>query len=489
MFAGWETPDGPVGLWAALEWSGRWRMLFGTMEDWRFLFRAGTIVRDVVLAPGETVALPRVHLGVFAGGPEEATNSIRRYVAEVLAPDVEGERPHALLAYDHWFGIEQEVNEKVLLAQVERAAELGCEYFVVDAGWYGGSSERFFLGIGNWERVDEVKFPRGLEPLSEYVRAKGMRFGLWFEPERARVGSDWAREHGDWYWSLPDSPYVILNLTRRDAQDGLIAMLSHWVARLDIRWLRWDCNQAPGPFWDAVDPTGKVQFAYVHGLYRVFDELLARHPNLLIDNCAGGGQRIDFGTLRRAGTAVISDHAEDPHVCRIMQTGGARVFPGNYMNSSIYIGPDDPEEHVGPLELISRMTGSLTLCGHLANWSRRHTRRMARLLDGYRTFRHLLMKDFYALTEYPRGAQDWDVVQFIDPKTSEAVILAYRVRGDIDRLTVSPKGLRPETAYQVVDPFTSTKARTAQGKVLTEKGLRLSLAPESALVRHLMPLG
>jgi hypothetical protein len=113
---------------------------------------------------------------------------------------------------------------------------------------------------------------------------------------------------------------------------------------------------------------------------------------------------------------------------------------------------------------------------------------MARLLDGYRTFRHLLMKDFYPLTDYPRSAEDWDVVQFIDPKTAEAVILAYRVRGDIDRLTVFPKVLRPETAYQVVDPFTSTKAKTAQGKVLTEKGLRLSLAPESALVRHLIPV-
>jgi alpha-galactosidase len=243
-----------------------------------------------------------------------------------------------------------------------------------------------------------------------------------------------------------------------------------------------------------VDPTGKVQFAYMDGLYRVLDTLLARHPNLLTDNCAGGGQRIDFGTLRRAATTVISDHAEDPHVCRAMQTGGARVFPANYMNSSIYIGPDDPEEHVGPLELISRMAGSLTLCGHVAHWSRRHTRRMARLLDGYRTFRHLLMKDFYALAGCPsadgrpRGPEDWDVVQFVDPTTSEAVILAYRVRGGLERLRVFPKGLRPEAAYQVVDPFAAGKARTVLGKVLMNEGLRLSLAPESALVRHLLPI-
>ncbi len=488
MLVGWETADGPVGLWAALEWSGRWRLLFGTVEDWRFLFRGGPLVSNLVLDPGESIHLPRLHIGVFRGGPEEASNSVRRYVAQVLAPDVEGERPHALVAYDHWFGIEQNVTEKVLWKQAGRAAELGCEYFVVDAGWYGGSSERFFMGLGNWERADELKFPRGLEPLSEYVRSQGMRFGLWFEPERARVGSDWATQHADWYWSLEGSPYVILNLTRKDAQDGLIEMLSRWTERLDIRWLRWDCNQAPGPFWDAVDPTGKVQFAYVEGLYRVLDTLLERHPDLMIDNCAGGGQRIDFGTLRRAGTMVISDHAEDPHVCRLMQTGGARLFPANYMNSSLYVGEGDGEDAVGPLELVSRMAGSITLCGHIANWSKRHSRRVRTYVDGYRTFRHLLMKDFYPLVAYPRSPDDWDVVQFIDPETAEAVVLAYRVRGDQNKRTIILKHLSDEATYQIADPFSARKPTTANGQALMEKGLRLSLKPESAVVRHLTPL-
>lgn len=488
MLVGWETPAGPLGLWAALEWSGRWRLAFGTGMDWRFLFRGGPIVRDLVLEPGETITLPRVHIGVFAGGSEEAANSVRRYVAEVLAPDVEGARPGPVVAYDHWFGISHRLTEELLLEQADRAAELGCEYFVVDAGWYGGASENFANGVGNWERVDEVKFPRGLEPLSQYVRSKGMRFGLWFEPERGRAGSDWVTQHPSWYWNIGSPVNLHLNLTRRDVQDGLIAMLSSWIDRLDVRWLRWDCNQAPGPYWDAADPTGKVQFAYVEGLYRVLDTLLERHPNLMIDNCAGGGQRIDFGTLRRAGTMVISDHAEDPHVCRVMQTGGARIFPANYMNSSVYIGEQDGDERFGPLELVSRMAGSITLCGHVANWSKRHTKRVRRYLDGYRTFRHLLMNYFYALTRYPRGPEDWDVVQFVDPESGEAVILGYRVRGDQDRLTVFPKHLASDVSYEIVNPFSSRKGRTATGEVLTNRGLRLSLKPESALVRHLKPV-
>jgi alpha-galactosidase len=490
MQAGWAAGAGEVGLWGALEWSARWELHFGTGMDGRFTFRGGPRVQSLVLAPGETLRLPPAHVGVY-GGPaatrEDGFNCIRRYIREALAPDVAGRRPQPLAAYDHWFGIEQRLDESLLRRQVDRAAELGLEYFVVDAAWYGGASENFANGVGNWERVDEVKFPRGLEPLADYVRARGMHFGLWFEPERGRRGSDWVTQHPTWYWDIGHPLNLQLDLTQREVQDGVIEMLSTWIRRLDIRWLRWDFNQQPGQFWDHVDPTGKVQFAYVAGLYRIWDTLLARHPHLLIDNCASGGNRIDFGTLRRSGTMVISDHAEDPHVCRLMQTGGARVFPANYMNSSIYVGEHDGDA-VGPLDLVSRMAGSITLCGHIAQWSAGQTERVRRYLDGFRSYRHVLMGDFYRLTEYPRLAGDWDVVQFLQPQSGESVVLAYRVRGDRQVQTVFPRRLDPGTTYAIVDPFSGTELERTPGRHLAEAGLRLALEPESGLVRHLKPV-
>ena len=487
MWACWRTPGGEVGLWAALEWSGRWRLEFGNEMDWRFGFRGGPRVKGLVLAPGEVLRLPRVHVGVFAGSADAFSNSIRRYVAEALCPDVEGRRPWPFVAYDHWFGIHENISEEVLLRQVDRAAELGLEYFVVDAGWYPATGEKFWTGVGNWERVDEEKLPRGLEPVAEHVKAKGMRFGLWFEPERAYRGSDWLREHPQWFWDIGGNSGH-LNLTLGQAQDGLIEMLSGWIRRLDIRWLRWDNNQAPGPFWDAADPTGKVQFAYVEGLYRVFDELLQRHPNLMIDNCAGGGNRIDFGTLRRSGTMVISDHGEDHHVCRIMQTGGARVLPGNYMNSSLYVGAADAARSATPLALASRMAGAITLSGHVANWKAREVKLVRKYIDGFKTYRHLLMKSFHALVDYPRAEADWDVVQFADPDTTESAILAYRVRGPTSALKIMPVALAAGRTYEVLDPFSSRNPRRVTGAELMAKGLRLSLKPESGAIRHLRPV-
>jgi Glycosyl hydrolase family 36 C-terminal domain len=157
------------------------------------------------------------------------------------------------------------------------------------------------------------------------------------------------------------------------------------------------------------------------------------------------------------------------------------------MNSSVYVGEHDGDA-CGPLELISRMGGSLTLCGHIAGWSAGHASRVRRLLDGFRAVRHVLMGDFYRLTAYPRGPDDWDVVQFLETERGEAVVLAARVRGERGQLTVFPQRLDPDTTYRVRDPFSDGDQEPATGRELSTTGLRLSLDPESALIRHLAPV-
>jgi hypothetical protein len=488
LLSGWNGDGGIVGIWAAMEWSGRWEMEMGCTDDWRFYLRGGPQVKGMVLDPGETIRLPRTHVGVYGGKGctiEDGSNSVRRHVAQVIAPDVQGRRPWPYVAYSHWAGIEHNVNEKLMMEQADRAVELGLEFLEVDAGWYGDATDNFANGVGNWERVDEKKFPDGLEPLARYTKEKGMGFGLWFEPERGRLGSDWVTEHPDWYWSGRSPVNFHLNLTKKVVQDNLTEMLSRWIEKLDIRWLRWDNNQAHGPYWDELDPTGKIQFAYMAGLYRVFSILVERHPNLMIDNCAGGGNRSDFGTLRSSGTMVISDHVEDPHVCRIMQTGGARFLPGNYMNSGIYCSERDPAERIGPLELISRFSGCISLSGHISHLSKEHVETIRYYLDGFKRFRHLMMDDFYRLTPYPRSPADWDVVEFLNPESGEAVILAYRFEGDTGAQTILPKKLKPGAFFDIVDPFSQEVLSTEKAEKLLKDGFTFDLELNSALVRHL----
>jgi hypothetical protein len=110
-----------------------------------------------------------------------------------------------------------------------------------------------------------------------------------------------------------------------------------------------------------------------------------------------------------------------------------------------------------------------------------------RYLDGFRSFRHLLMKDLYALTPYPQSEDDWDVVQFLDPETGESVVLAYRVRGTEGERLVMPRRLVAQANYGMLDPFEGTTLDCRTGLDLMESGLRIQVEPESARVVHLRP--
>ena len=257
---------------------------------------------------------------------------------------------------------------------------------------------------------------------------------------------------------------------------------------LDVRWLRWDGAVSPEDYWDEIDPTGKVQFAYLEGLYRVLDTLLERFPGLMLDGGGAQGRRKDFATLRRLGTIVAHDHPEDSHICRLVQTAGARILPPHLMHTSICMSPGDGDNTIGPLELISRLAGAFSLSGHISEWSAEHTALVRGYLDGFRSYRHLLTGGFYRLTPCPRTADDWDVVQFLDPDSGEAVALAYRVRGETDAMTVRPRRLCPDAAYEVLDPFSGQAIATRSGEQLEAHGLELDLQPDSAVARHLRPL-
>jgi alpha-galactosidase len=474
----------PAGLIVALEWSGQWYQELGvTGEAGAVVWDAGIPVRELRLAPGESLALPAAHLIGFIGDQDSGANACRRYIYERIVPPLSGTRPLPPLSYDSWFGIGCDVDEALLRRLADRAAELGLEYFVLDAGWFAGcgAGYAFSPGVGNWERVDAAKFPNGLEPLADYVRAKGLKFGLWFEVERAHRGSDLVRQHPEWFFDI-GTDYLHLNLALPAAQDYVIQTVGGWIRRLGLAWSRWDYNIAPKPYWDAADPTGKVQFAYMDGLYRVLDTLMREHPGWLVECCASGGRRIDVGTLRRAHTIWFSDHTEDTLVCRFMQSGAQHFLPGNLPNSAVPVARDVGDASTTDADVISRMCGALSFDGDIASWSPALTERVARLVAIYRTFRHLLVADFYPLTQHPMRPMEGEVVEFASRDGAEAVILGFPGVGPAaaSTMNVQPRGLQPDATYAVLDPLTGDEERRT-GRELAQEGLTLPLRGGAAV--------
>jgi alpha-galactosidase len=439
-----------------------------------FLFTAGlfmSVVAQAVAADAPYAVLPvaqaRAYPLLTADGEDLGTAALPR------------------LSYDHWFGIENRNTIDFMKTQVDRAAEMGIEVFVHDAAWFEGG---FPHGVGNWDCVDQEKFPNGLEELAEYVRSKGMDFGLWFEIERAAPETSAVRNHPELFVEAPQwgqQPFggctgrqFHLNLALPEAQDWAIATVGGWIERLDLRWSRWDYNIEPNPFWRAVDPTGSIQFAYMKGLYRVLDTLMARYPQWMVETCASGGRRFDLGTIRRAHTCWFSDHTTYPAVCRHMQARANRFLPGHLLNSSVAIGSGHGLSEIDDTAILSRMLGKLAFDGDIASLSPEMAERASHWAGVFKAIRHLLVQDFHQLTPAPTTGDDWDVMSFNTYDGSEAALFAFSGR-KAGEMIIPLRGLQAEAVYRITCQNDGTVAEQS-GAQLMKQGLAVTLEKNSA---------
>jgi alpha-galactosidase len=188
------------------------------------------------------------------------------------------------------------------------AARVGVERFVLDDGWFSGRRDDT-AGLGDWE-VDPSVWPDGLHPLVDHVRARGMRFGLWFEPEMVNPDSRLGREHPEWILASPDRlprparHQHVLDVDRPEVADHLFERIDALVTEYRLDYLKWDHNR------DLLE-AARDGVAGVHrqtaAVYRLLDRLRERHPYLEIESCASGGGRVDLGILARTDRVWASD--------------------------------------------------------------------------------------------------------------------------------------------------------------------------------------
>ena len=480
-----------AGFWFALEWSGTWHHVLqspfhsnATRPDTATGLRVYAAISGFapVLAPGESLTLPPVHIGFFVHGFVEASNRLRRYLHERIIPHLDGRPMVAPTCYDHWFGIGNEYDDAFLRTQLDVAAALGLEYFVVDAGWHTGD---FPHGAGNWDHVNREKFPHGLKAFADHVRAKGLKFGLWLEPEQAYRGTAWATEHPDYFLDIGE-PSLLLDLSRREVQDFLIEKMDRLISEFGVQWSRWDFNINPAPYWRKADPTGRLQQNYIAGIYRVWDVLMERHPDWLIENCASGGRRLDFGSMRRSHTSWFSDETVSALVCRYMQLQANVFMPGYLCNAALTALRDYGDAWITEHDVIARMGGTLLFSGDIASLTPALRARLATQVTFYKQVRHLLSANYYRPLPTPATAKDWDAGLFVSPDQTEALLLVFRTHGPAEaRIKLPPNALLPNIHYHLK---TSTPSpwndQTLPSYQLTAEGLSLLFNKIDGLAIH-----
>ena len=491
-----QTAVNAGGVLVSLEWSGEWKQqLKHDQATSTHHHKCYIPLSNLVLEPGETLQLPTAHLVFYEGDLDDGGNQFRRYVRKNICPAPKDDQLFPPVSYNGWFEGLNSLDADMVKRQVDICTEIGVEYYVIDATWF---PEGFPDGVGNWHTHDAEKFPGGLESIAEYVRSQGLKFGLWFEPERANPGTYIYENHPEWFVDPPDSTTqrAHIDLSRDEVRDWMVGMVSGWVDKLDLKWIKWDYNVDPVPYWRQLDSTGKIMFEYMENLYAVFDELRSRHPDLLIENCASGGRRTDLGTLRRSHTTWMSDHTVNPHSCRYMQSGANRFLPGHLHHSAVavpYDGwdsrwgvseADNPPDVLRDFEILSRMLGTFGLTGDILSWPTHQTNSIQSWIEWYRERRDIFREDFYPLTQQPGRVDQPEIVQYVDYHGNKSIVYGFLPVGKAERKVIL-KGLNRSKQYVVKDPISDTVTEY-EGAALTTEGLRVELSQETVYLRELL---
>jgi alpha-galactosidase len=418
----------------ALGWSGSWRITVEQDQLQQVRVTGGFNPFDFgyKLAPGETLQTPIFYGGYSHEGVGGASRLLHKFELTKILPQRPNPRPRPVI-YDSWEATGFNVDEAGQSALAEKAAALGIERFAMDDGWFGARNDDH-AGLGDWV-VNPQKFPHGLKPLIDKVHSLGMDFGIWVEPEMVNPNSDLYRAHPDWVLNFTGRPrtegrnQLVLNLARQDVRDYVYGFLDKLLTENDIAFFKWDYNRNwSEPGWPAVaaDEQKQVYVKYTQNLYSILAELRAKHPKLEIEDCSGGGGRVDLGILRYTDQVWPSDNSDSFDRLTIQDGFTYPYTPGVMMA----LVPDSPtwRNHRTlsmQYRMLSAMQGSLGLGGNLNKWTPEELDTAKTLIAEYKQVRQTIQHGALYRLVSPRNGSEQSVTESVAEDGHEAVVFAF----------------------------------------------------------------
>lgn len=307
------------------------------------------------LDPQESFQAPEVVLVYSAEGLGGMTRSFHDLYRKHLirSPYRDKKRP---VLINNWEATYFEFDTDKLIGIAKQAAELGIEMLVMDDGWFG---KRNFddCALGDWQ-VNEEKLKGGLKYLVDEVNKLGMKFGIWFEPEMISPDSELYRAHPDWAFQIPgrtpgmSREQYVLDLSRKEVRDYIYECVAKILHSANIEYVKWDMNRSLsdiGSIGFPADRQGELYHRYVLAVYEMQERLITDFPQLLLENCSGGGARFDPGMLYYSPQIWCSDDADA--VERLMiQEGTSLIYPLSTMGAHVSDCPNHVVGRVTPFE-------------------------------------------------------------------------------------------------------------------------------------------
>ena len=299
-----------------LAWSGGYSFEFD-LDDGdergrsRLWFRAGpdgpAPLR--VIAPGETVATPEMHLGIVIGDFDACIHALHDHLRASVIPPQAPE--HAGLVVSG-IGPEQELTPDLIFSEIDACADVGAEVFLIDASWYTPPHGSWHATVGDWH-VSLERFPEGLKPFRDYVHDKGMKFGLWMDGERVGPESKVAKERPEWLarpYGEEGGLRGLIDLTKPDVAEWMESEIDRLIVEHELDLFRLDYNIGNIGAGGYSQQSGFIENAYwryYEAVYGIYARLSARHRNVIFQNCASGGARTDVGMVRYFDHTWVTD--------------------------------------------------------------------------------------------------------------------------------------------------------------------------------------
>jgi alpha-galactosidase len=483
----WNLQQPGGGVILAVGWPGQWEATFTRDHERGLRVKAGQQLTRLVLKPGEAIRTPSITLLFWQGDDMMRAQNLWRswYVAHVL-PRIGGQPqpPTTQIQVDgalaNWPNVQKYLEAGIKPDICWRDAGGGNTWYP-SAGGPFTDPKKIWLNTGTWA-VDPVKYPQGFKPYSDKVRANGMQFLLWFEPERVGDPNSWlGKNHPEWL--MPgNSAGSVLNLGDPAALNWLIEHIDGMVKSQGLDWYREDLNGGNyGTAWrkhDAPDRQGITENLYVQGHLAFWDELRRRNPHLRIDSCASGGRRNDLETMRRAVPLLRSDWSVTAFAKEPLQIEGnqAQTF-----GLSSWL----PWQGVGvPFFTDRYAVRSYYVTGFgmisAGDWTTDEHKRPG-TIRGYTEARRigpLLLGDYYPLTPYSLDKTSWIAWQFHRTDLNEGVVQAFRrPEAPDESLTVKLRGLDPQQRYEIENLDGGKEVRTGAELL---RGLDITLREKPA---------
>jgi alpha-galactosidase len=452
------------GVFVGIGWSGSWYADISCEKEKKISIASGMKTMDLYLYGKESVRTPSITLMYWNSNDRmDGHNQFRRFVLDHKTHKINGKNaPYPLATGFNYkdpapYTEYSSLTVEYAIAMMKRYKQFNImpEVFWLDAGWNTGAADwedgkSWANTVGNWT-VDTTRFPNGLRSVSEEAHRLGAKFMVWFEPERVIRGTQWAVAHPEWMLDIPehnDDTYLMFDLGNPEACDWLCKYIGNMIEENGIDHYRQDFNMHPDIYWTANEEEGRIgmkEIRHIENLYKFWDYLLNRFPNLFIDNCASGGKRIDMETIPRSAPLWRSDyyHYDDPDGYQCHTYGLNFFLP---LHGTGILQTD-------PYAFRSSMSTCLTCNWKITDKSFSIYEMQARLNE-FQDIRPYYYEDYYPLTGIGDTTLDniWLAYQLNRPSDDTGIIVAFRRKAsEKNNFVVKLSAIKPEKKYEVTD--------------------------------------